>query len=243
MKNVLAFLCFCLLISCGKDEEIIDESRPSCLGDVPTAFGNCSGNHTVAYCDVVELDKQFVIPDNILQWLPNNCDGAGAVQIYSTVDDRLQEFTLNNKSHNTQHLVFPSDEFCSDTEDGVLAYCAETELLSLQYTSDLFSSTFSLSVSTSYIPPFTSSSEPDRQISIATYSPTYVRHFVLSQSVFFNSGEVTFDEIEIAGRNFTDVRSYVNPLTEGDHVQFFYTMEKGIVGFIDQAGDEWALVQ
>ena len=245
MRFITVFLLVLILSSCGSEEE-----NEACILGEPDELVtsiNCSDLTTVPtgfiFCDLIQQQTSFLNPSSKV-FLPQWCLEENSVLTFVNNTGAEIDFRLSSKVHKIQRQVIVSnEETCTNSQ--FFGICKDLERASFELVSSDENITFIISLKAEQSllsDKFSDNLTIYRETAPGETSSELI-HIVDKKEIEYDVHPLSlfFAEIEIAGKVFQDIISWDISLFPFPAYQHFYSLEDGLIGFIDVDGVEWRL--
>lgn len=255
MKNTLLLLVICLCFSCGKDDES-STSNDHCLDSYSTVFlpaGCDDGSVTSPYWCRIDYVGDFALEEDSKSFLPFYCfEENDLIEYVNDAGDDI-EFEVESKLYSKASFTKTAQILCNVDSIKNIGLCFDTESARVKIKSDVAGLDFFIRLQTELDRDVKEKDDTrigdfievtQNQIVDSMYRGTIIFKIVVNPRSLTNTSTINqlfYDEIEIAGKKFTEVFSYDQSNFNDNFVQIFYNKAFGIVGFTDENGVQWRL--
>ena len=248
----LLALLITVFFSC-KDEEVQIQSVSSCIGDPePNDWtGTCAdfSYDTAKVCSCADMGS-FKLEESSLEYLPLYCKEIGEVISFENDKGEMLHLEVSVKAYKRYSSLHYSYKPCADNSTKVNTYLLEFEQLSIWLKSETNGLQLLLSLKTK--PDLAQHGEGRVGDFLEITRRKNSNYWTIDLTAVVNQRNLSYHEtfsqeyyeqIELLGKTFrrvisTDISYHVDPKP----YKYYYTAEQGLVGFIDQSGVLWRIV-
>lgn len=251
--NIL-FLALCLIVlsACSKEDEIPMNQTLECIGepDIPTfSTVSCENFPTLDslfICNVI-FSGNFELQDEGKHFMPQYCADVGDQISYKNTSGEEIKFSVINKSFHPSAVMLNTFRPCEGDSTKSIGFCLEGERISL--TLQAAAQDIQLIIALGIIPDIqvATAGNIGEQLTITRQRET---SFFAEFNAIVNSRTLSFEQsfnqefhtqLELLGTTHSNVFSNNVEFFISNPFKYFYTSELGLIGFIDDSGETWAL--
>jgi hypothetical protein len=250
IKVLNLFILLSFLSSCSKDLVLPKTSSKDCINEVQDTnkFGGCdriSNNPPQTYCDVQHIDE-FVLEESSKEYVPQFCLQIGDTIKFHDDHNHFIYLKLIEKWFKHNESIY-THTICDKDSTKKIGYCFGQEVVFMALESEFPKISLWIVLRT----------EPDNG---SDYNGNYADelnilrqdttgYYLYDFSVIINKRTLTRDSslyqifypsISLNGQNYLNVLSYDSKINRPTF-KFYYSKEKGLIGFKDKDGILWSL--
>ena len=248
MKNLINLLTILslitLLVSCGKDSnspEFFLESLPlSCLDESTIIVGpDCTDadQSSIAnwHCEIMHGNAIYLNP-NSRCWIPQASLSVDTILTYQNADGELLQFRITSTGHVLNWTVFVGED-CPDGNGSVcLCHPVERIRFRMEELEEKYTITIGVGI-------HKENNKDQQELTISNWFDNESRGFNFTidddGSELSAMGLDIYDESRVIAK--TEVYNVYTSLKY--FFKYFYTQDRGLVGFEDEFGVEWVMVE
>ena len=190
--------------------------------------------HQDKYCEI-EFCETIILEENARCWVPQASPNYKSELKFKNIEDSILVFKVINRLHEIRINIFPVDE-CIEN-DLSIGKCISAEFISVSFLNE--EDDFSISITMRDGGIF---EDPniDSYMVISNTADTRWQPFIfLNKSTpFLDEGLEYYEDVTIAGIEIDKVFS--SPTLR---YKYYYSQELGLIGFVDDNGEEWVAVE
>lgn len=259
MKKITLYIFIPLLLGCSKPDEVIyDEPRiiqiqKGCEGFVgcpeiqiveESNITKCDEANNKTWCEIISLGN-FPIEQESKSYLPQFCHDICTILDFENLEGDTLSFILSCKNYYQTKITYGSEQKCEDNRNKV--FCTDTEFLEYKINCLNKNLDFKVRITTKLDVEYALDLHIGDVLQIIrdegdTELASLINYRNLSRNILENKEEI-YPTISLNNKIYNEIISNNISNFIGERYKFYYTKEKGLIGFTDLDSITWTLVE